>query len=72
MTFWIIYNFSISSLDYPVISITPNIQRYSSIKKKLNASEIANCLAAYAIVTLHKNTGANVRLTKDNFKKIFP
>lgn len=64
------YMCTVETKNYPVISINPNIQRYSSIKKKLNASEIANCLAAYAIVTLHKNTGANVRLTKDNFKKV--
>lgn len=64
------YMCTVETKNYPVISINPNIQRYSSIKKKLNASEIANCLASYAVVTLHKNTGANVRLTKDNFKKV--
>ena len=58
------YMCTVETKNYPVISINPNIQRYSSIKKKLNASEIANCLAAYAVVTLHKNTGANVRLTR--------
>ena len=64
------YTCTVETKNYPVVTITPSIQRYSSIKKKLNASEIASCLAAYAIVTLHKNNGANVRLTKDNFKKV--
>lgn len=64
------YTCTVETKNYPVVTIVPSIQRYSSIKKKLNASEIASCLAAYAIVTLHKNNGANVRLTKDNFKKV--
>ena len=64
------YTCTVETKNYPVVTITPSIQRYSSIKKKLNASEIASCLAAYAIVTLHKNNGANIRLTKDNFKKV--
>lgn len=64
------YICTVETKNYPVVTITPAIQRYSSIKKNLNASEIANCLASYAVVTLHKNNGSNVRLTKDNFKNV--
>lgn len=64
------YMCTVETKNYPVVTITPNIQRYASIRKKLNASEIASCIGAYAIVTLHKNNGANVRLTKDNFKRV--
>lgn len=64
------YMCTVETKNYPVTTIAPMIQRYSSSKKKYNASEIANCLAAYATVTLHKKNGANVRLTKDNFKTI--
>lgn len=64
------YMCTIETKNYPVTTITPAIQRYSSIKKKLNASQIASCLASYAVVTLHKNDGSNVRLTKDNFKSV--
>lgn len=64
------YMCTVETKNYPVSSIVPIINRYSSIRKKLNVSEIANCLASYATVTLHKNNGANVRLTKDNFKTI--
>lgn len=64
------YMCTVETKNYPVLTITPQIQRYCSIRKKLNASEIANCLAAYATVTLHKNTGDNVKLTRDNFKTV--
>lgn len=64
------YLCTIETKNYPVTTIIPNIQRYSSIKKRLNASEIASCLAACAIVTLHKNNGANVRLNKDSFRQV--
>lgn len=64
------YMCTVETKNYPVVTITPAIQRYSSIKKNLNASEIASCLAAYAVVTLHKNNGSNVRLTKDNFRNV--
>jgi hypothetical protein len=64
------YMCTVETKNYPVTTIAPMIQRYSSCKKKYNASEIANCLAAYATVTLHKKSGANVRLTRDNFKSI--
>jgi hypothetical protein len=36
----------------------------------MNASEIAQCLSCYAIVTLEKNNGTKVRLTADNFKEV--
>lgn len=64
------YMCTVETKNYPVTTIAPMIQRYSSCKKKYNASEIANCLAAYATVTLHKKSGANIRLTRDNFKSI--
>lgn len=64
------YMCTVETKNYPVVTIVPSIQRYSSIKKSLNASEIASCLAAFAVVTLHKNNGSNVRLSKDNFKKV--
>lgn len=64
------YMCTVETKNYPVVTIVPSIQRYSSIKKSFNVSEIANCLAAFAVVTLHKNNGSNVRLTKDNFKKV--
>ena len=64
------YMCTVETKNYPVVTIAPAIQRYSSIKKNLNASEIASCLAAYAVVTLHKNNGSNVRLTKDNFRNV--
>lgn len=60
----------VETKNYPVNTISPNIQRYSRIKKKFNASEIANCLTYYATVTLVKNNGSQVRLTKDNYKTI--
>lgn len=64
------YMCTVETKNYPVVTIVPTIQRYSSIKKNLNASEIASCLSTYAIVTLHKNNGSNVKLTRDNFKKV--
>ena len=64
------YMCTVETKNYPVVTIAPAIQRYSSIKKNLNASEIASCLAASAVVTLHKNNGSNVRLTKDNFRNV--
>lgn len=60
----------VETKNYPVNTIFPQIPRYSSIRKKFNASEIANCLAYYATVTLVKNNGSTVKLTKDNFKSV--
>lgn len=60
----------VETKNYPVNTIFPQIPRYSSIRKKFNASEIANCLAYYATVTLIKNNGSTVKLTKDNFKSV--
>lgn len=64
------YMCTVETKNYPVNTIRPIIQRYSSIRKKLNASEIASCIAGYATVTLHKNNGANVKLNADNFKRV--
>lgn len=61
---------TVETKNYPINTIRPAIQRYGSVKKKLNATEIACCLASYASVTLHKNTGENVKLNGSNFKKI--
>lgn len=61
---------TVETKNYPVVTIRPTIQRYARIRKKLNASEIAQCLSCYAIVTLEKNNGTKVRLTADNFKKV--
>lgn len=61
---------TVETKNYPVNSIRPIIQRYSSIRKKLNVSEIANCISCFATVTLHKNNGSNVKLNADNFKRI--
>lgn len=63
------YMVIVETKNYPINSINPIIQRYSRIKKRMNASEIATCLAFNANVTLVKNNGMNVKLTKDNFKK---
>lgn len=60
----------VETKNYPINTIFPQIPRYSSIRKKFNASEIANCLAHYATVTLIKNNGSTVKLTKDNFKSV--
>lgn len=60
----------VETKNYPVVTIRPTIQRYARIRKKMNASEIAQCLSCYAIVTLEKNNGTKVRLTADNFKEI--
>lgn len=60
----------VETKNYPVNTIFPQIPRYSSIRKKFNASEIANCIAYYATVTLIKNNGSTVKLTKDNFKSV--
>jgi hypothetical protein len=60
----------VETKNYPVVTIRPTIQRYARIRKKMNASEIAQCLSCYAIVTLEKNNGTKVRLTTDNFKDI--
>lgn len=64
------YMCTVVTKNYPVNTIRPTIQRYSSIKKKLNATEIASCLASYATVTLHKNNGACIKLTAANFKNV--
>lgn len=61
---------TVETKNYPVVTIRPTIQRYARIRKKMNASEIAQCLSCYAIVTLEKNNGSKVRLTADNFKDI--
>ena len=61
---------TVETKNYPVISIRPTIQRYGKIRKKMNASEIAQCLAAYATVTLEKNNGTKVKLTSSNFKDV--
>lgn len=61
---------TVETKNYPVVTIRPTIQRYARIRKKMNASEIAQCLSCYAIVTLEKNNGAKVRLTADNFKEV--
>jgi len=60
----------VETKNYPVVTIRPTIQRYARIRKKMNASEIAQCLSCYAIVTLEKNNGTKVRLTTDNFKDV--
>lgn len=64
------YMCTVETKNYPVDTIRPTIQRYASIRKKFNASEIANCLLCSASVTLHKKDGSNVKLTSDNFKSI--
>lgn len=61
---------TVETKNYPIISIRPAIQRYAKIRKKLNASEIANCLASYATVTLEKYNGSKVKLTANNFRDI--
>lgn len=61
---------TVETKNYPVATIRPYIQRYSKIRKKMNASQIANCLAAFANVTLEKNNGVKVRLNANNFKQI--
>lgn len=61
---------TVETKNYPVVTIRPTIQRYARIRKKMNASEIAQCLSCYAIVTLEKNNGSKVRLTADNFKDV--
>ena len=61
---------TVETKNYPILSIRPAIQRYAKIRKKLNASEIANCLASYAAVTLEKYNGSKVKLTTNNFKDI--
>ena len=61
---------TVETKNYPVVTIRPTIQRYAKIRKKMNASEIAQCLSCYAIVTLEKNNGTKVRLTADNFKDV--
>lgn len=64
------YMCTVETKNYPVSTITPVIQRYASVKKKFSATEIANCLSCYAVVTLHKQNGANVKLTSTNFKNV--
>lgn len=64
------YMCTVETKNYPISTITPVIQRYASVKKKFNATEIANCLSCYAVVTLHKQNGANVKLTSTNFKNV--
>ena len=61
---------TVETKNYPILSIRPAIQRYAKIRKKLNASEIANCLSSYAAVTLEKYNGSKVKLTANNFKDI--
>ena len=38
------YMCTVETKNYPVDTIRPTIQRYASIRKKFNASEIANYL----------------------------
>lgn len=64
------YMCTVETKNYPISTITPVIQRYASVKKKFSATEIANCLSCYAVVTLHKQNGANVKLTSTNFKDV--
>lgn len=64
------YMCTVETKNYPVSTITPVIQRYASVKKKFSATEIANCLSCYAVVTLHKQNGANVKLNSTNFKDV--
>ena len=64
------YMCTVETKNYPIVSMVPNIPRYSSIRKGLNASEIANCLAMYATVILHKKNGIDVKLNRDTFKKV--
>lgn len=64
------YMCTVETKNYPVSTIIPVIQRYASVKKKFSATEIANCLSCYAVVTLHKQNGANVKLTTTNFKDV--
>lgn len=61
---------TVETKNYPVLSTSPIIQRYAKIRKKMNASEIAACLANYASVTLEKNNGTAVKLTANNFKSV--
>lgn len=61
---------TIETKNYPVTTIRPAIQRYARIRKKMNATEIANCLAVCAVVTLEKKDGSKVRLTANNFRNI--
>lgn len=61
---------TVETKNYPVATIRPYIQRYAKIRKKMNASQIANCLAAFATVTLEKNDGTKVRLTSDNLRSV--
>ena len=61
---------TIETKNYPVVTTTPMIQRYAKIRKKMNASEIAACLASYATVTLEKSNGSKVKLTAQNFKSV--
>ena len=61
---------TVETKNYPVATIRPYIQRYAKIRKKMNASQIANCLAAFATVTLEKNNGTKVRLTSDNLRSV--
>lgn len=64
------YMVTVETKNYPVTTIRPSIQRYAKIRKRLNATEIANCLTVYANVTLEKNDGSKIKLTRDNFKGI--
>lgn len=61
---------TVETRNYPVVTIRPTIQRYAKIRKKMNASEIAQCLTCFAKVTLEKNNGTKVVLTADNFKEV--
>jgi hypothetical protein len=61
---------TVETKNYPVATIRPYIQRYAKIRKKMNASQIANCLAAFATVTLEKNDGTKVRLTSANLRSV--
>lgn len=64
------YMVIVETKNYPINIITPAIQRYARIRKRMNASEIASCLSCNAIVTLEKNDGTKTRLDKQNFKQV--
>lgn len=64
------YMVIVETKNYPINIIRPSIQRYARIRKRMNASEIASCLACHALVTLEKQNGVKVKLTADNFKSV--
>ena len=61
---------TVETKNYPVLNIYPNINRYGTIRKKLSIPEIANCLASFARVVLHKDNGNNVILNQNNYREV--